>query len=149
MAFSPFDGCIENPTMGRPVKHRDQDISHRSCFQYCVLAMQARCGLASGVFGQQPGNVAHPTEKAISIIKPLVEKFSPSGGMVLDAFSGSGSTLVAAALAGRRYIGVELKEKYCRLSRRRLAGVDRYMQNKPQRPAATGKVGAPEALSKS
>lgn len=76
------------------------------------------------------GNVAHPTEKAISVIKPLVETFSPPDGIVLDAFSGSGSTLVAAALAGRRYIGIDLEEKYVRLAERRLAGVERFLRQK-------------------
>jgi DNA modification methylase len=79
------------------------------------------------------GNVAHPTEKAISVIKPLVETFSPPGGLVLDPFSGSGSTAVAAALAGRLYIGVELEEKYCQLARRRLGGVERFMRRRSQR----------------
>lgn len=72
------------------------------------------------------GNVAHPTEKAVSILRPLVESFSPSSGVVLDPFAGSGSTLVAAALSGRRYVGIELEEKYCRLAQRRLAGVERF-----------------------
>ena len=76
------------------------------------------------------GNVAHPTEKAISVIKPLVETFSPPGGLVLDPFSGSGSTAVAAALAGRLYLGIELEEKYCQLSRRRLEGVERFIQRR-------------------
>lgn len=75
------------------------------------------------------GNLAHPTEKAISVIMPLVEAFAPPGGIVLDPFSGSGSTLVAAALAGRRYLGVELKEKYCQLARKRLEGVERFMRH--------------------
>ena len=34
--------------------------------------------------------------------------------------------LVAAALSGRRYVGIELEEKYCQLARRRLAGVERF-----------------------
>jgi site-specific DNA-methyltransferase (adenine-specific) len=74
------------------------------------------------------GNVAHPTEKAVSILQPLVESFAPAGGVVLDPFAGSGSTLVAAALSGRNYVGIELEGKYCQLARRRLAGVDRFMR---------------------
>ena len=76
------------------------------------------------------GNVAHPTEKAVSILRPLVESFAPAGGVVLDPFAGSGSTLVAAALCGRRYVGIELEDKYCQLARRRLAGVERFLQRR-------------------
>lgn len=72
------------------------------------------------------GNVSHPTEKAVSVLRPLVESFAPAGGVVLDPFAGSGSTLVAAALSGRGYVGIELEEKYCQLAQRRLAGVERF-----------------------
>jgi DNA modification methylase len=71
------------------------------------------------------GNVAHPTEKAVSVLQPLIRSFSRPGDLVLDPFSGSGSTLVAAALSGRRYFGIDLEAKYVDLARRRLAGVDR------------------------
>jgi site-specific DNA-methyltransferase (adenine-specific) len=71
------------------------------------------------------GNVVHPTEKAVSVLQPLIRSFSRPGDLVLDAFSGSGSTLVAAALLGRRYFGIELEAKYVELARRRLAGVER------------------------
>lgn len=71
------------------------------------------------------GNKAHPTEKAVSVLLPLIRSFSRPGDLVLDPFSGSGSTLVSAALSGRRYLGIELEAKYVELARRRLAGVDR------------------------
>jgi len=71
------------------------------------------------------GNRAHPTEKSVRTLKPLIECFCPAGGMVLDPFSGSGSTSVAAALTGRRYLGIELEDGYCAHARRRLAGVAR------------------------
>lgn len=67
------------------------------------------------------GNRSHPTEKAVSVIKPLIESFSRPGDLVLDPFSGSGSTAVAAAFAGRRYLGIELEAKYCDLARKRLS----------------------------
>lgn len=72
------------------------------------------------------GNKAHPTEKAVSILTPLVKAYSKSGDIVLDPFSGSGSTSVAAALAGRRYLGIELEQRYCEVARTRLQGVMRY-----------------------
>lgn len=72
------------------------------------------------------GNRAHPTEKAVSILQPLIEGFSRPGDLVLDPFAGSGSTAVAAALSGRRYLGIELEARYCEHARRRLAGVARY-----------------------
>lgn len=67
------------------------------------------------------GNRAHPTEKSVRILTPLIETFSRPGELVLDPFSGSGSSLVAAAVLGRRYLGVELESHYCELSRKRLA----------------------------
>lgn len=72
------------------------------------------------------GNRLHPTEKAVSVLQPLVRSFSEPGDLVLDPFAGSGSSLVAAALAGRSAVGIELEEKYCTLIRRRLSGMERY-----------------------
>jgi DNA modification methylase len=77
------------------------------------------------------GNKVHPTEKAVSILTPLIETFSRPGDVVLDPFAGSGSTLVAAALLKRGYLGIELDAKYCRLAEKRLAGVARHMRLSP------------------
>ena len=71
------------------------------------------------------GNRAHPTEKAVSVLKPLIWAFSRAGDLVLDPFSGSGSTLVSAALTRRDFLGIELEAKYVEHARRRIAGVHR------------------------
>lgn len=71
------------------------------------------------------GNKTHPTEKAVSVIAPLIRSFSKRGDVVLDPFLGSGTTAVAAALTGRDYLGIELDARYCDLARRRLDGVTR------------------------
>lgn len=76
------------------------------------------------------GNAAHPTEKAVGILKPLIQSFCRSGGVVLDPFAGSGSVLVAAALTGRGYVGIELEQKYVEFARRRLAGVERAARSR-------------------
>lgn len=67
------------------------------------------------------GNRLHPTQKPVAILKPLIEAFCPEGGLVLDPFCGSGSTLVAACDANCDYLGIELDSNYHRIARRRLA----------------------------
>jgi DNA modification methylase len=52
---------------------------------------------------------------------PLVETFSAGGGLVLDPFAGSGSSLLAARMLGRRYLGIEFDPGYYAIARRRLA----------------------------
>jgi site-specific DNA-methyltransferase (adenine-specific) len=59
------------------------------------------------------GNRLHPTQKPIKVLQPLIEAFCPKGGVVLDPFCGSGSTLVAARLSGRDCIGIELDTRHC------------------------------------
>lgn len=66
------------------------------------------------------GNRHHPTEKPVSALQPLIESFTRPGDIVLDPFAGSGSTCVAAELAGRRWIGVELMKQYHTAGLRRL-----------------------------
>ena len=58
------------------------------------------------------GNKLHPTQKPLSGLVPLIRSFSLPGEVLLDPFAGSGSSCAAAALTHRRYIGIELDEKY-------------------------------------
>ena len=66
------------------------------------------------------GNGLHPTQKLVPYLKPVIEAFSRNGDIVLEPFCGSGSTLLAAKILGRRYIGIELDIQYATLARRRL-----------------------------
>ncbi|MGH7102507.1 MAG: DNA methyltransferase [Acetobacteraceae bacterium] len=56
---------------------------------------------------------------------PLIRSLLRPGDLVLDPFSGSGSTLVAAVPPGPRYVGIDLEAGYVELARRRLAGLER------------------------
>lgn len=66
------------------------------------------------------GNKLHPTEKSVDVLKPLISAFSSKGGLVLDPFAGSGSTLVAAQELDRRYLGIEIDGTYHASAKRRL-----------------------------
>src|ERR1700730_13619299 len=62
----------------------------------------------------------HPAPFSFQDISRLIRFFTKSGELVLDPFVGVGSTLKAAALEGRRGIGIELNKKYVALARLRL-----------------------------
>jgi DNA modification methylase len=61
-------------------------------------------------------------EKPVGLLRELIESSSCIGETVLDPFVGSGSTMVAALLEGRRAIGIEINEAACEIAARRLAG---------------------------
>jgi adenine-specific DNA-methyltransferase len=66
------------------------------------------------------GNRFHPTQKPVPSLKPVIESFTEPGDIVLDPFAGSGSTLLAAKILGRRYVGIELDAQYVETAKGRL-----------------------------
>jgi len=62
----------------------------------------------------------HPTMKPVPLLREFIESSSHFGDLILDPFMGSGSTLVAAKLEGRRAIGIELDESYCAAAVKRI-----------------------------
>jgi site-specific DNA-methyltransferase (adenine-specific) len=64
---------------------------------------------------------AHPTEKPLDLMRALV-RVAPEGGTVLDPFTGSGSTGLAALAEGRNFVGVEASPHYAEVAEARLRG---------------------------
>ena len=62
----------------------------------------------------------HPTQKPIVLLEDLIKKHSNIGDMVLDCFSGSGSTALASYNTNRNFIGCEISEEYYKKSIERL-----------------------------
>lgn len=70
----------------------------------------------------------HPTVKPIALMRHLVRLITPPGGIVLDPYCGSGTTLCAAVLEGFRGIGCELTAEYVPIIEGRVAYWSAYAQ---------------------
>lgn len=67
----------------------------------------------------------HPTEKPRRLMSEIVSDFTDAGQMIADPFMGSGTTGVAAVMADRRFIGIELQEHYFDIACRRIEQAQR------------------------
>jgi site-specific DNA-methyltransferase (adenine-specific) len=89
------------------------DIGGASRFFYCAKTSKSERG---------EGNT-HPTVKPIKLMEYLIKLVTPPNGIVLDPFSGSGSTIVSAINLGFNYIGFELDEGYYNIACQRIERV--------------------------
>ena len=64
----------------------------------------------------------HPTVKPISLFSYLITLGSREGDIVLDPFTGSGTTGISAKLLNRKFIGTEMSKEYCNIAKARIKG---------------------------
>ncbi|MBQ8703744.1 MAG: site-specific DNA-methyltransferase [Bacteroidales bacterium] len=84
---------------------------------------------AVGLWEKQQGK--HPTQKPLRLLYRVILASTNEGDTILDPFSGSGTTGIAANLLGRKYIGIEQDKQFCELSLcRRQALEDEKMRKK-------------------
>jgi DNA modification methylase len=79
-----------------------------------------RRGVFTHITNQPDREGTHPTEKPIPLMRDIVALFTNPGDIVLDPFMGSGTTGVACARLGRRFIGIEIEPKYFDIACRRI-----------------------------
>jgi site-specific DNA-methyltransferase (adenine-specific) len=119
-----FAGSVyggDGSTNGASVRGHD-DTGGASRFFYTAKASRAdrnAGGLADNT---------HPTVKPTDLMRWLVRLVTPPGGIVLDPFSGSGSTLVAARAEGVRAVGIEREDEYARIIADRLAQLSLFTE---------------------
>jgi site-specific DNA-methyltransferase (adenine-specific) len=113
-------GVIER---GRIVKQGAKDIGHRGKYATGSWTDDGTRLMTSVIKARsmhRNGGI-HPTEKPAPLLDPLIRYGCRPGGLVVDPFAGSCSTLLAARALGRPAIGIEGREDYCEASARRLS----------------------------
>jgi len=67
--------------------------------------------------------VAHPTQKPLMLMERIIKIFSNENDIILDLFSGSGSTSVASKLLNRKYVGIEKEQEYVDIANKRINSI--------------------------
>lgn len=119
-------GASLNKNPHNPDYHPSDDNSTARFF-YCAKASRAE-RTHGGLVANK-----HRTVKPMALMRYLVRlSKTPTGGIILDPFSGSGTTLLAAVLEGRDAIGVEGEIDYCQITKDRIAEIDYFLLDKSQ-----------------
>ena len=71
---------------------------------------------------------AHPTPKPVGLMERILSASTDPGGVALDPFMGSGTTGVACANLGRKFIGIEISEKYFQIACERIDAAYRQIR---------------------
>ena len=101
------------------VRQADGELAwHNAGGKNCVI----RRHMWVGAFRDSERNTAlHPTQKPVSLMRWIVERWTEPGDLVLDPYMGSGPIAQACYELGRRYIGCEIVEDYCATAVKRLS----------------------------
>ena len=107
-------------------EERDRGLEHRRTQP--VAAMQGnlidggRLGGDGSPIATPEGRNPHPTVKPVALMSWLCRLITPPGGTVLDPFTGSGSTGIAALREGFNFVGIEREADYVEIARDRILG---------------------------
>jgi site-specific DNA-methyltransferase (adenine-specific) len=75
----------------------------------------------------------HPTQKPIELLKRIVLASTNKGDVILDPFTGSSTTGLAAHMFGRKFIGIDTEKEYLDLSVKRLGELKKNMKKKTKK----------------
>ncbi|MFA5349124.1 MAG: transcriptional repressor LexA [Candidatus Paceibacterota bacterium] len=105
-------GCATRLTNGKTLKSKKVTINPLKCRG--TIWDYTTCGDGTRLKHQ------HPATFPDRIPSDLIKCFCPPKGVVLDPFIGSGTTALAAIELGKKYIGIDISQEYCDLTRKRI-----------------------------
>jgi len=116
------DKCLE--IKGTKLKYSEADIASCSLQKRITIFRYRWNGNVQGSTinwdNTGPDKRVHPTQKPIALMDHCLSEYSKENQTILDPFMGSGTTLFAAKKLNRRFIGIEISEKYCQIAVERL-----------------------------
>ena len=98
----------------------DGELAYASCGKRVRKYTQCWNGVTRA--GKQAYNLkrrVHPTQKPVELHAKILEDFTKAGDVVLDCFGGSGTTLIACEITGRKCLMMEISPEYCDVIRER------------------------------
>ncbi|HSO12928.1 MAG TPA: site-specific DNA-methyltransferase [Anaerolineales bacterium] len=78
--------------------------------------------------GESKKKIGHPAPFPLELPRRCIKMFSYIGDTVLDPFMGSGTTLIAAGMLGRKAVGVDVDKGYCKLAQKRIENAPELLQ---------------------
>ena len=117
-----------NPNMTNAIKENIRQPQYHTAHKSVVYGMNKmpskdynptkRYPLSYGLFKTgRARDKLHPTQKPVALMEYLIKTYTNEGEIVLDFATGSGTTCIAAERLGRRWIGIEIDENYCKIAR--------------------------------
>ncbi len=113
-AFTFNDNAVRVPS-DRQLKYNDRRANPKGRLPHDVWTFSRVCG----TFRERCG--WHPCQMPVALLERIILACSNPGDVILDPFAGSGTTLVAAARQGRRWVGVDLSPDYAVKAAERVA----------------------------
>ena len=107
----------------------DLESSYINNYELVILAHKGRKILWDGGIGRSfavitdkslSQDILHPTQKPLNILTQFIRDSTNKNDIVLDPFMGSGSTIVSCVKTDRRYIGIDIDERYYNITKDRL-----------------------------
>lgn len=118
-------GAVTQYGHDKTARSTSNDGRHNPCSVIQIAADEGR---------KKPGG--HPTQKPVALMEYLIRTYTNEGDLVLDNCMGSGTTGVACANTGRRFIGMELDPAYFAIARDRILAAQPSAANDNAEPLA-------------